>query len=48
MLAKDLGMTLGQLREQVSEHELMLWAAFYEMQIDASNKASEKSRLVHR
>ena len=48
MLAKDLGMTLGQLREQVSEYELLLWAAFYEMQIDASNKGNEKARLTHR
>ena len=48
MLAKDLGMTLGQLREQVSEHELLLWAAFYEMQLDASKQGSEKNRLMHR
>ena len=48
MLAKDLGMTLGQLREQVSEHELMLWAAFYEMQLDANKQVNEKSRLAHR
>ena len=48
MLAKDLGMTLGQLREQVSEYELLLWAAFYEMQIDASKQGNEKGRLAHR
>ena len=39
-LAKELHMTLRDLRERVTEEELMLWSSYYELE----NKEQEQAR----
>jgi hypothetical protein len=44
VVAKELHMTLGQLREVMTEAELMIWHAFLMVQREEDGKAMEKAR----
>ena len=38
-LAKELGMTLGQLRREMTREEVLLWHAFFQLQHDQQQEA---------
>jgi len=42
-LASQLHMTLGDLRERVTDEELVLWSAFYELQNKEQAEAQRRS-----
>ena len=42
-LASELHMTLGDLRERVTDEELVLWSAYYELQRKEQEAAQRKS-----
>ena len=44
VVAKELHMTLGQLREAMTPEELWLWHAFMTLQHEENQKAMEKAR----
>jgi len=44
VVAKELHMTLGQLREAMPEAELWLWHAYFAVQREEEQKAMEKAR----
>ena len=44
VVAKELHMTLGQLREAMTPEELWLWHAFMVLQRDEHEKQMEKAR----
>jgi hypothetical protein len=44
VVAMELHMTLGQLREQMTEAELWLWHGFLTLRQEENAKAMEKAR----
>ena len=48
IVAKELHMTLGQLREAMTEAELWLWHAFFMVQREEQEKAMEETRRKRR
>jgi hypothetical protein len=44
VVAKELHMTLGQLREVMTPGELWIWHAFLTLQQEENQKAMEKAR----
>ena len=44
VVAKELHMTLGQLRDAMTPAELWLWHAFMTLQQEENQKAMEKAR----
>lgn len=44
VVAKELSMTLGQLREAMTPEELQLWLAFRQLEHDENKKAIEKAK----
>ena len=43
-LAKDLGLTIGEMMEKMSVAEFTGWAAFYKMEADEQRKAMQRRR----
>jgi len=43
-LAKELGMTLSQLTERLTQEELVGWAAFYEIRSDDQQAVMDRNR----
>ena len=43
-LAKELGMTLAQLTERLTQEELVGWAAFYELKNEEEQAVMDRSR----
>ena len=43
-LATELGMTLSQLTEQLTQEELVGWAAFYELKSEEQQAGMDRSR----
>ena len=43
-LAKELGMTLAQLTERLTQEELVGWAAFYELRSEDQQAAMDRGR----
>jgi hypothetical protein len=48
IVAKELNLTLVQLREAMTPQELWLWHAFFELQRDEERKAMRKSQARRR
>jgi len=44
MIAKELGMTLVQLREAMTAEELWLWAAFFQLRSEEEKAAMDKAK----
>jgi len=44
VIAKELGMTLVQLREAMTPEELWVWAAFFQLRHEEEQAAAEKAR----
>ena len=47
-MAKELHMTLGQLRDAMTPEELWLWHGFFQLQRDEEQKAMEKAQRRRR
>ena len=43
-VAKELGMTLGQLRREMTEEELWLWVVYFNLQHQENEEAMKKSQ----
>jgi hypothetical protein len=43
-LAKDLGLTLTELRSKMTIEEVCLWSVFYELDIEESEKQAKRKR----
>ena len=43
-LAKELGMTLAQLTERLTQEELVGWAAFYELKSEEQEAVMDRGR----
>jgi hypothetical protein len=43
-LATELGMTLSQLTERLTQEELVGWAAFYELKSEEQQAVMDRSR----
>ena len=43
-LAKELGMTLAQLTERLTQEELIGWAAFYELKSEEQRAVMDRGR----
>jgi hypothetical protein len=43
-LASELGMTVGQLSNVLTQEELISWAAFFELKREEQEKASDRAR----
>ena len=43
-LAKELGMTMRQLTSQLTQEELVGWAAFYELKAEEEEKVMDRAR----
>lgn len=41
-LAKDLGMTVGELMNRISEKEFHLWAIYYKTEYEMQERAARK------
>jgi hypothetical protein len=48
MVAEKLGKTLGELRDQITFEELLLWAAFYELRSQEEKAAIDKAKRRRR
>jgi len=44
-LATELGKTLTELRQNMTEEELIYWAAYYEIKADNEKKMRAKANL---
>ena len=42
-VAKELGMTLGQLQREMTPEELQLWVMFFEYQREQNDQAMKKT-----
>ena len=42
-IAKELGMTLGQLRREMTTEEVWLWATYFNLQAEEQEKAQRKA-----
>lgn len=47
-LAKELHMTLGQLREQMTNEEMVLWGIFFQVQAEEDRKQQNKASMRRR
>jgi hypothetical protein len=47
-LAKELGMTVSKLCDQLTHEELVSWAAFFELQAEKNDKAQSQSQLARK
>lgn len=47
-VAKELGMSLRRLLEEVTEEELLLWSAYFGYLNDEQDKAMKKSKSKRR
>jgi hypothetical protein len=45
LVAKELGYTLGELREKMTPEELLLWHSFFTLQREEEEKTINKSRM---
>ncbi len=43
-VAKEFGMTLGQLRREMTREELQLWLIYFDVRNDMQSEAMEKAR----
>ena len=43
-LAKELGMTVRQLASQLTQEELIGWAAFYELKAEEEEKVMDRAK----
>lgn len=43
-LAKELGMTLAQLSKNLTQEELVCWAAFYEIKSEEEERVMDQAR----
>lgn len=43
-VAKELGMTLGQLRREMTREELQLWLVYFDVRCDIQEEAMKKAR----
>ena len=43
-LAKELGMTLGQLRREMTYEEVLLWHAYFQLEHDRQQEAMKKAK----
>ena len=43
-LAKELGMTVAQLTSQLTQEELIGWAAFYELKAEEEEKVMDRAK----
>ena len=43
-LAKELGMTLGQLRREMTNEEVILWHAYFQLEHDQQQEAMKKAK----
>jgi hypothetical protein len=48
VVAKELHLTLGQLRESMTEAELMIWHAFFTLQREEERKAMDEAKRRRR
>ena len=48
LVAEKLGYTLGELREQMTVEELILWGTFYEIRADEEKAAMDKAKRKRR
>jgi len=48
IVAKELSLTLVQLREAMTPQELWLWHAFFELQNEEQTKAMKKAQARRR
>ncbi len=42
-IAKELGMTLGQLRREMTTEEVWLWVTYFNLQAEEEEKAQRKA-----
>ena len=42
-VAKELGLTLGQLRREMTTEEVWLWVVFFNLQAEEQEKAQRKA-----
>lgn len=45
VVAKELGYTLYELREKMTQEELLIWHAFFQIQKEEEDKVMNKSRM---
>ena len=48
IVAEKLGYCLNDLRERVTEEELYLWAAFYELRAEEEKRVMDKAKRRRR
>tara|TARA_R100001510_G_C7488034_1_gene97099 strand:+ start:354 stop:527 length:174 start_codon:yes stop_codon:yes gene_type:complete len=44
-LAKELGMTVASLSKELTQEELVAWAAFFEIKQEEEEKAMERAKI---
>lgn len=47
-LARELHMTLGQLREQMTNEEMVLWGIYFQVQAEEDRKQQNKASMRRR
>ena len=47
-LARELHMTLGQLRERMTNEEMMLWGIYFQVQAEEDRKQQNKAAIRRR
>ena len=47
-LARELHMTLGQLRERMTNEEMMLWGIYFQVQAEEDRKQQNKAAIKRR
>jgi hypothetical protein len=47
-LARDLGLTLGDMLDKMTTVEFVIWAAYYKMEADENKKAMDKAKARSR
>ena len=45
VVAKELGYTLFELREKMTQEELLIWHAYFQIQKEEEDKVMNKSRM---
>lgn len=46
-VAKELGLTLGQLRREMTIEEVWLWVVFFNLQAEEQEKAQRRAMRKH-
>ena len=46
-VAKELGLTLGQLRREMTSEEVWLWVVFFNLQAEEQEKAQRRAMRKH-